>query len=143
MDQKKIDQVLQFLNALLDSNLSLHSVSFIFYNISEILSREHLSIKVVISKHYYLDPELHFTYLRKVKAFENLDFDEAAQYRTREVALLKQKGHNRNTILRTFPEVSFFEYEKDCILGYLSKRKVNERLIINLIESYNIHLKKI
>ena len=142
MDKQKIDQVLQFLNALLDPKLSLHSVSFVFDNISEILRREHLSIKVINSKHFYLDPELHFIYLKKMQAFEKRDFDDAAEYRYREIALLKEKGENEMTILRTFPAVSFFEYDNGCIIGYLSKGKLNERLVINLLESYNLLYKK-
>jgi hypothetical protein len=143
MDRQKTDQVLQFLNALLDPNLSLHSVSFIFDNISEILRREDLTIKIINSKHFYLDPELHFIYLKKIQAFANRDFDEAAEYSYREITLLNEKGENEKTILRTFPEVSFFEYDKDCIVGHLSKGKLNERLVINLIESYHLlYIKK-
>jgi hypothetical protein len=138
MNKQKTEKVLQFLNAILDPNLSLHSVNFIFDDIATTLRREQLSIKVIIAKHYYLDPELHFVYLKKITAFDDLDVDEAVQYREREIILLQEKGKNENTILRTFPEGSFFEYENKCIVGHLSKEKLNERLVINLIESYTL-----
>lgn len=138
MTKQKLEQVIRVLNAMLDPDLSLHSVNFIFDNIHTTLRREQLSIKVVPAKHFYLDPELHFNYLKKIAAFGNLDFDEAVQYREREIKLLHEKGKNENTILRTFPEVSFFEYDSNYIIGHLSKEKINERLIINLLESYEI-----
>jgi hypothetical protein len=140
MDKPAIDQVLQFLNALLDPNLSLHSTSYVFDNIAEILRRENMTIKVLGSKQYYLDPELHFIFLKRKQAIEKPDLEEAAAYRQREKELLAEKRGNEMTRLRTKP--SFFEYDGNSIVGHLSKNKVNERLIINLIEAYNLGYNK-
>jgi len=142
MENQNIDQVVQFLNTLFDPNLSLHSVSFIFDNISVILRRMNLTVKIIESKHFYLDPELHFIYLKKKMAFDKLDFQEAAAYRQREITLLAEKGENENTMLRTFPEVSFFEHEDYSIIAHLSKSRTTDRLLINLIEAYKLACKK-
>jgi hypothetical protein len=56
MESQKADQIIQHLNNLLDTKLSLHSVSFIFHNVAEILVSEGVKIRIVRSKQYYLDP---------------------------------------------------------------------------------------
>jgi len=142
MENQKADQIIQYLNALLDPGLSLHSISYIFHNIAEILTRENIKVKIVKSKQFYLDPELHFIYLKKRAALENHEFDTAAKYRQREKELILEKGQTEMAILRTDPEISFFEYYKNSFIGYLSMERVKDRLIIHLLEGYDLGKKK-
>ncbi len=138
MERPKIDQIIQHLNNLLDPTLSLHSVSYTFHHIAEILVEEGVKIKIVKSKQYYLDPVLNNIYQKKSKAIEERDFDTAAKYRKKENELLLEKGKNEMTILRTDPEVSFFEYYNYNFWGYLSKERIKDRLISNLMQAYNL-----
>jgi hypothetical protein len=109
-----------------------------FHNVAEILVSEGVKIRIVRSKQYYLDPTLHNIYQNKSKAIEERDFDAAAKYRKRENELLLEKGRNEMTVLRTEPEVSFFEYYDHSFWGYLSKERIKDRLIVNLIQAYNL-----
>ncbi len=138
MGSSKTEQIIHRLNSLLDPALSLHSVSYTFHQIAELLSEEGVKIIIVKSEQYYLDPTLNGIYQKKRKSIEEKDFDSAAKYRKREKELLLQKGRNEMTILRTEPEVSFFEYYNHNFLGYLSKERIKDRLIVNLLQAYNL-----
>ena len=138
MDSQNLDELVKALNNLFTFT-SLHVVSFEFHKIlEEVPCQEIMPMKVIPSKHYYLDRTLLAILLKKEKAFKKFDLAEAAEYNKREKELLALKGDNEQTKLRTMPEVSFFEHDNNCIIAHLSKNRQIDRLLANLIEYYNI-----
>jgi len=138
MDSQTLDELVKDLNNLF-SFTSLHAVSFEFHKIfEEVPCQEIMPMKVISSKHYYLDPTLHSILLKKEKSFKKSDIAAASAYYKREKELLALKGNNEQTKLRTMPEESYFEHDNHSIIAHLSKNRQIDRLLANLIEYYNM-----
>ncbi len=142
MDIAKLEELVKAFNNLF-SLTSLHVVSFEFHKILEDETwPEMLPIKIIPSKYYYLDYTLTHILRKKEKAFKNSEIEEALAYQKRENELLALKGINEQTKLRTMPEESFFEHDGHSIIAHLSKPRLIDRLLANLIEYYNLTYRK-
>lgn len=136
MVTEMISKILNDLTQLLPDDLSLHSISYQFEKIADLLSKENLRIKKIDCKEYYEDGDLSLILLMKNEALANAQFEQASKFRFIEKELLVEKGNNEFTELKIEP--FFFEYSNNCVIFHFNKRKENQRLIANLIEGYNL-----
>lgn len=132
-----ISKILNDLTQLLADDLSPHSISYQFEKIAAVLSKEKIRIERIDCKEYYQDGDLSLILLMKNQALANAQFEQASKFRFIEMELLIEKGDNEFTQLKTEP--FYFEYRGTCIIFHFNKRKVNQRLIANLIEGFNLH----
>lgn len=132
MESSKIDTIIQQLNNLLSENHSLHSISYQFDKVAEIIRELDLKIIIIESRQYYLNAELDLLHQKQNNA---TDFGEALYYYKKEKEILERKQRQEDAVLRSEP--SFFVWRNNCLIGYLGSKK-NERLIQLLIEGYNL-----
>jgi len=131
MDSKKIIHIIQAFNKLLDDKLSLYAIPFEFDKISDIMRKENLKIEINESRTFYQIEELNRVHQRMKEANT---IEEAAEWYLKEKELLAENAGSETTDLKQEP--GLFEYKEGRIIGFLSKRRENERLIWNLTEGY-------
>jgi len=136
-----ITKILVDLTHLLEDDLSPHSISYRFGRTAALLFEENLYIEKVDCKEFYEDGDLALILSMKNEALANGQFELASKFQFLEQELLEEKGQNQFTELKTEPH--FFEYRGDRVIFHFNKRKVNQRLIANLIEGYNLVHQKI
>jgi len=133
MQSEKFQTILQFLNHLLDERLSLSTLSEEFEQIAGILKKENLFISIKEVKSFYQDEELNRIYEAKLKA---KNFEEANSLNLIEKQLLNEKRGDENAVLRK--RDAFFKYNGSHFIAHLNKNNQNERLIMKLVETYNL-----
>jgi hypothetical protein len=123
------------LNSFLSEEVSLHIVSYEFYQLKQFLKQAKVSFEIFPTFEYYLDDELTFTRNKYQQALSEGDFEVAAQFRKKEKYLLKSKAGTAAVTLQAQP--SRFEISNAVITAHLGKSK-RDRLLKNLIHSYEL-----
>lgn len=128
------------LNALLADDINLHALSFEFHKLAQEIRSLGLLFRVISTLEYYLDDELTFLHHREKKLLSEGKLLMAIETRERKRQLLRLK--DGDALKRLHREPSFFSYEQGIITARLNKTVVAERLLINLIDGYNLRNNK-
>lgn len=140
MSSDKILTVVSGLNCLLSKEMSLHEVSFEFDKLAQEIRSLGLLFRVIPTLEYYLDDELTFLHHREKKLLAEGKLLLAIETRERKRQMLKLK--DKDALKRLHREPSIFTYEQGAIIARLNKTVVAERLLINLIDGYNLRNNK-
>lgn len=128
------------LNVLLADDINLHVLSFEFHKLAQEIRSLGLLFRVIPTLEYYLDDELTFLHHQEKKMLAEGNIPHAIETRKRKRQLLRLK--DGDALKRLHREPSVFTYDQEIIIARLSKTVVTERLLINLIDGYNLRTRK-
>lgn len=140
MEEARIATILAGLNNLINDELNLHTLSFEFDKLAQEIRPLGLFFRIIPTLEFYLDDELTFLHHQEKKLFAEGHLLQAIETRKRKRELLQLK--EGAALKQLHREPSVFTHEQGVITARLSKTIVAERLIINLIDGYNLRTRK-
>ena len=138
MEQIRTDLLLA-LNALLKDGLSPHTVSYNFDVCAETMRKHEIKIIAERTKYYFFDEELNSLYQLKNSKSVRTEFKEWLALGQQFKELKETKPKNELTLERVEPSV--FEFEFPYVKAFLNPSIKNEKLIMDLITSYDLEVK--
>lgn len=140
MEDARIVKIVAGLNNLINDKMSLHTLSFEFDNLAQEIRPLGLLFRVIPTLEYYLDDELTFLHHREKKLLAEGKLLLAIEIRKHKQQLLILK--NGDALKQLHREPSVFTHEQGVIIARLNKSVIAERLLINLIDGYNLRNNK-
>ena len=141
MNQDRPADIIIKLNGILTEEMSLHAISFKFDQLAQEIKTLDLSFRVVPTIEFYQnDEELTFLHNQEKKLMAQGNLTLAIEAREKKRQLLKLKEGSESAKLNSEP--SIFKFESGIIVARLNKTILAQRLLVNLIDGYNLRSSK-